>query len=61
MRGYPERPALVFLHFFGGSARTWDPVLEELQDFETLRSTFRASAQRSVPQAPTALPPTPIG
>jgi pimeloyl-ACP methyl ester carboxylesterase len=36
MRGYPERPALVFLHFFGGSARTWDPVLEELQDFETL-------------------------
>ena len=33
----PDRPALVFLHFFGGSARSWDKVLEELDDeFATL-------------------------
>jgi pimeloyl-ACP methyl ester carboxylesterase len=30
MRDDPERPALVFLHFFGGAARSWDGVLEEL-------------------------------
>jgi pimeloyl-ACP methyl ester carboxylesterase len=33
----PARPALVFLHHFGGSARSWDRVLEELGDeFETV-------------------------
>ncbi len=25
-----ERPALVFLHYFGGSARTWQPVIDRL-------------------------------
>lgn len=26
----PAKPALVFLHHFGGSGRTWGPVLDEL-------------------------------
>lgn len=30
MRNDPMRPVLVFLHFFGGSAESWDPVVEEL-------------------------------
>ena len=25
-----DQPALVFLHYFGGSARTWQPVIERL-------------------------------
>jgi pimeloyl-ACP methyl ester carboxylesterase len=32
-----DSPALVFLHFFGGSARSWDPVLAELgEEFRAL-------------------------
>jgi len=33
----PKRPTIVFLHFFGGSARSWDSVLDELgEGFRTL-------------------------
>ena len=28
----PDRPALVFLHHFGGSGRTWGPVMDALAD-----------------------------
>ncbi len=28
--GDPDRPALVFLHHFGGSGRLWDPVMDTL-------------------------------
>lgn len=49
----PDRPALVFLHFFGGSARSWDKVIEELgREFRTLALDlpgFGASAAASGP------------
>ncbi len=28
--GSGEAPTLIFLHYFGGSARTWQPVIEQL-------------------------------
>jgi pimeloyl-ACP methyl ester carboxylesterase len=37
VRDDPKRPTIVFLHFFGGSARSWEGVLNELgEDFLTL-------------------------
>jgi pimeloyl-ACP methyl ester carboxylesterase len=30
VRDHHKRPTIVFLHFFGGSARSWDNVLDEL-------------------------------
>lgn len=34
-------PTLVFLHYWGGSAHTWDPVIERLPGRETLAVDFR--------------------
>ncbi|NIJ54572.1 alpha/beta fold hydrolase [Dyadobacter arcticus] len=31
-QGDPDNPVLVFLHFFGGSSRTWSAVMEGLSD-----------------------------
>ena len=28
--GSADRPVLVFLHYFGGSGRTWQPVIDAL-------------------------------
>lgn len=34
-------PTLVFLHYWGGSARTWDLVVDRLADRDTLTLDFR--------------------
>lgn len=30
-RGNPRQPSIVFMHYLGGSARTWLPVMDKLQ------------------------------
>lgn len=43
-------PTLVFLHYWGGSARTWDLVIDRLADRDTLAVDFRGwSRSRSLP------------
>lgn len=34
-------PRLVFLHYWGGSARTWQPVVDRLPGRDALTSDFR--------------------
>ena len=31
-------PTLLFLHYWGGSIRSWRPVMEDLSESRTLRS-----------------------
>lgn len=38
-------PTLVFLHYWGGSARTWDSVSERLAGRDILRTDFRGWAR----------------
>ncbi|MCF3962459.1 alpha/beta fold hydrolase [Streptomyces fuscigenes] len=43
-------PTLVFLHYWGGSARTWEPVVERLAGRDTLTLDFRGwGRSRSLP------------
>lgn len=35
------RPTLVFLHYWGGSSRTWAPVIARLENHATLAIDFR--------------------
>ncbi|ROR35877.1 alpha/beta fold hydrolase [Kitasatospora cineracea] len=43
-------PTLVFLHYWGGSARTWDPVVDRLPGRDTLAVDFRGwSRSRTLP------------
>ncbi|MCX5383980.1 alpha/beta fold hydrolase [Streptomyces sp. NBC_00083] len=43
-------PTLVFLHYWGGSARTWDPVVERLDGRDVLTLDFRGwSRSRGLP------------
>ncbi|MEW2258713.1 alpha/beta hydrolase [Streptomyces sp. NPDC047869] len=40
-------PTLVFLHYWGGSARTWDLVVDRLADRDTLTVDFRGWSRSS--------------
>ena len=57
-RGTPraERPSLVFLHYYGGSPRTWDPLLAQpaLKDFFTVCYHARGWAPSTGPDDPKA-------
>jgi pimeloyl-ACP methyl ester carboxylesterase len=49
--GYDHRsgagPTLVFLHYWGGSARTWEPVITRLPGRSTLSIDFRGWSRSS--------------
>ncbi|MFJ4585511.1 alpha/beta fold hydrolase [Streptomyces echinatus] len=40
-------PTLVFLHYWGGSGRTWDLVVDRLADRDTLTADFRGWSRSS--------------
>ncbi len=45
-----EGPTLVFLHYWGGSSRTWQPVRERLADWDTFAIDHRGwGRSRSLP------------
>ncbi len=45
-----EGPTLVFLHYWGGSSRTWQPVRERLADWDTIAIDHRGwGRSRSLP------------
>ena len=39
-------PTLVFLHYWGGSSRTWAPVVARLEDRDTVTIDFRGWGPR---------------
>lgn len=50
--GRSEQPALVFLHLFGGSSRTWRPVLTELRgEFACVALDLRGFGDSEAPAA----------
>lgn len=46
-------PTLVFLHYWGGSARTWAPVIDRLEGRGTLSIDFRGWGRSGACPAPT--------
>jgi pimeloyl-ACP methyl ester carboxylesterase len=48
-------PALVFLHYWGGSARTWDLVVDRLPGRNTLTVDFRGWSRSNTLPAPYTL------
>ena len=48
-------PTLVFLHYWGGSARTWRPVIEELPSNGILALDFRGWGRSSALPGPYTL------
>lgn len=48
-------PTLVFLHYWGGSARTWDLVLDRLPDRDVLTGDFRGWGRSSTLPGPFTL------
>ncbi|WIY01147.1 alpha/beta hydrolase [Amycolatopsis mongoliensis] len=48
-------PTLVFLHYWGGSARTWDLVVDRLPDRDTLAVDFRGWSRSNTLPGPYTL------
>ena len=48
-------PTLVFLHYWGGSARTWQPVVDRLAGRDVLTLDFRGSGRSSAMPGPYTL------
>lgn len=48
-------PTLVFLHYWGGSARTWDPVVDRLPGRDTLAVDFRGWSRSNALPGPYTL------
>lgn len=48
-------PTLVFLHYWGGSARTWQPVVDRLVGRDVLTLDFRGSGRSSALPGPYTL------
>ncbi len=52
-------PTLVFLHYWGGSARTWDLVVDRLPDRAVLTVGFRGWSRSSGLPGPCTLGSSP--
>lgn len=49
-RGHRDRPALVFLHYFAGSARAWEPVVARLEgDYRCVAPDLRGHGDSAAP------------
>ena len=48
-------PTLVFLHYWGGSSRTWAPVLAQLEDRDTITIDFRGWGRSNTLPGPYSL------